>query len=91
MLCRAAILLMELKALLASTSRVASVSSSRNASRTEWTAASQPESWPAQSWMEPAASSTSPLTTTRTASGSSQFLTCICVRAFACVSSRGVN
>ena len=67
MLCRAAILLMELKALLASTSRAASVSSSRNASRTEWTAASQPESWPAQSWMEPAASSTSPLTTTRTA------------------------
>ena len=67
MLCRAAILLMELKALLASTSRAASVLSSRNASRTEWTAASQPESWPAQSWMEPAASSTSPPTTTRTA------------------------
>ena len=67
MLCRAAILLIELKALLAWTSRAASVSSSWNASRTEWTAAAQPESWPAQSWMEPAASSTSPLMTTRTA------------------------
>ena len=66
MLCRAAILLMELKALLVSMSRAASVSSSKNASQTEWTAASQPESWPAQSWMEPAASSTSPPTTTTT-------------------------
>ena len=62
----AAIVFRELKALLASTSRVGSALSSYKSSLTEWTAASQPEIWPAQSWREPAASWMSPRTTTRT-------------------------
>ncbi len=58
MLCRAEILLSELKAF------DASVSSSRKLSRTELMAASHPAICPAQSWKEPAASCMSPLVIT---------------------------
>ena len=64
---RVDIRLIELKALLASTSRAASVSSSWKLSRTECTAASHPDIWPAYSCAEPAASCTSSLITARTA------------------------
>ena len=52
-LCRAAWRLIELKALVASTRRAASVSGSWNILRIAWTAASHPPSWPAHSWSGP--------------------------------------
>jgi len=60
MLWRAALRLSELKALFASTKSTASVSGAWKMLRMACTAASQPPSWPAQSWSGPAASSTSP-------------------------------
>ena len=56
MLWRAERWLRQLNALLASTSRMASVSSCWNSESTTCTAASIPEIWPAQSCKEPAAS-----------------------------------
>ena len=59
--------LIELKVLLASTSRAASVSSSWKLSRTECTAPSHPDIWPVHSCVEPAASCTSSHIIARTA------------------------
>ena len=55
MLCRAACLLMVLKALEASTSKAPCTSGSAKNWRMAWTAASQPPSWPAHTCRGPAA------------------------------------
>ena len=66
-LCKAVWRLIELKALVASTRRAASISESWKILRIAWTAASQPPSWPAHSWSGLAAASTSLLTILSTA------------------------
>lgn len=68
-LCKAAWWLIELKALVASTNRAASISESLKILCIAWTAASHPLSWPAYSWNEPAAASTSLFTILSTAFG----------------------